>query len=339
VGHVVADLATGDGGVRGGAVALDWRGPGHAHLLMSASAVTGRIRPGYGWTRDGERLLVNAISWLREAEQPLPATPALEADELLVAAEVVTVRGTAEFRSTVTVLRDGEPVATAEPARDGAWSDEAPLAEGANTLVAVASNFAGDSEPSAPVTAVRDTLGPVLDWMPADGTAFLDPLVAVAGTATDPSGTALVEVGGVVAELDGSGAWRADVALAGGANTIVVRAVDVLGNETVEERAFAYLPYDVTWRAPPQASARGVTPVRLTVGTTTARWSCSTRRPVWCSPRTAPRSPASRSDHPGPGTPTSSGACRRARTPCPPNWRSAAGGCSSKTRRCACADA
>jgi hypothetical protein len=265
VGHVVADLATGDGGVRGGAVALDWRGPGHAHLLMSASAVTGRIRPGYGWTRDGERLLVNAISWLREAEQPLPATPALEADELLVAAEVVTVRGTAEFRSTVTVLRDGEPVATAEPARDGAWSDEAPLAEGANTLVAVASNFAGDSEPSAPVTAVRDTLGPVLDWMPADGTAFLDPLVAVAGTATDPSGTALVEVGGVVAELDGSGAWRADVALAGGANTIVVRAVDVLGNETVEERAFAYLPYDVTWRAPPQASARGVTPVRLTV--------------------------------------------------------------------------
>jgi hypothetical protein len=39
-------------------------------VLLSASAVTGTVGPGNGWTRKHERLLTNAIDWARTAEKP-----------------------------------------------------------------------------------------------------------------------------------------------------------------------------------------------------------------------------------------------------------------------------
>jgi hypothetical protein len=244
-----------DGEERGLSVAYDFRGVDHVHLLLSASAVTELMGPGYGWTEETGRLLTNAIAWIRDVKQPLPDAPTLGTDaDDIGTVETIEVFGQTPFRSAVSVLRDGEVVATAEPDRDGTWAAEVTLVEGENVLVAEASNFAG-SAVSEPLTVWLDTTGPVLDWTPPDMAGFLDPVVTVAGTAHDePAGVAEVAVNGMPVEVDGDGAWSTEVEVAEGGTTITVVATDTLGNETVETRTVAYVPLAVEWEVPPQPS-------------------------------------------------------------------------------------
>jgi hypothetical protein len=175
-----------DEGALGIGVAYDYRSAGSVHVLLSTMAVTDLIGPGYGWTLDGARLLLNAIEFGRDAEQAIPAAPTLATEAVSpTTAETAVLTGTAEFRSTVSILRDGAVIATAEPDRDGAFSVEVTLVEGPNALTAVATNHAGDSPASNEVVIVRDTTGPLLEWTPADGDGFFGPEVTVAGTAID----------------------------------------------------------------------------------------------------------------------------------------------------------
>ncbi|MEU6076232.1 carboxypeptidase regulatory-like domain-containing protein [Micromonospora sp. NPDC047074] len=148
--------AEGDAG-KGAAVAYDFRTARSMHLLVSVGAVTELMGPGHGWTEDTGRLVRNAVTWAGDAVQAVPARPALAASATRVSAEKVTLTGTAEFRSTVDVRRDGVPVGTAVPGRDGRWTVEVPLRAGANRFTAVATNHAGASAPSTEVTVVRYT--------------------------------------------------------------------------------------------------------------------------------------------------------------------------------------
>ena len=108
-----------------------------------------------------------------------------------------TVTGRAEFRSKVTLRRDGEPAATAEPARDGAFSSPVTLREGPNELTAVATNYAGESPASTPVTITLDTTGPALTWTPSDRDGFFAAATTVRGSVSDVhAGVAEVLVNG-----------------------------------------------------------------------------------------------------------------------------------------------
>ncbi len=141
------------------AVAYDWRTAGSVEVLLSSSAVTEAVGPGLGWTADGRQLLVNAVDWARQAELDLPQAPTMAADAPATIEDTITVSGTAEWPWQVTVLRDGEPVATSGVEADGTWSAEVPLEVGDNELTAVVTNLRGESAPSVPVTVSR--------WVPS----------------------------------------------------------------------------------------------------------------------------------------------------------------------------
>jgi hypothetical protein len=50
-------------------VAWSWRDRQSVELVLSSGAVTGRVGPGRGWTDDGERLMLNAVSWAASARR------------------------------------------------------------------------------------------------------------------------------------------------------------------------------------------------------------------------------------------------------------------------------
>jgi hypothetical protein len=212
--------------------------------------VTGLIGPGFGWTDDGARLLLNGIAWARDGEQPLPAAPTLVADEPLLTTDgTLSLHGTAEFRSTVSILRGGVVLATAEPARDGSFAVEVDLVEGVNALTAVATNFAGDSPPSVPVEAVLDTTGPLLAWTPDDGDGVFGTVATVVGTVTDPyAGVVALYVNGEPLAFDADGAFSVDVPVTTGENVITLLARDALGNETSQAHTVYSFPYTTVWQ-------------------------------------------------------------------------------------------
>lgn len=140
--------------VTGIAAGYDWRTAGSVEVVLSASAVTGAVGPGLGWTEDGGRLLVNAVDWARDATLTAPSVPSLTAPAVTVTA-TVEASGTADWPSTVTVLAGGEPVATAATAPDGSWRAAVPVTVGPNELTAVAANAAGESAAAGPVAVER----------------------------------------------------------------------------------------------------------------------------------------------------------------------------------------
>jgi hypothetical protein len=249
-GTHLAELAVqGRPGAGGVAVGYDFRTARSMHLLVSFSAVTGLIGPGYGWTPGTERLILNAVGWAATAEETAPSAPTLDVSASPVAAPEVTLTGTARFRTTVTVYRDGAALGTATPGRDGRFSLPVPLAEGANAFTAVAANHGGASPESNRVTVLRDSTGPALVWTPADRTGFFAPAVTVAGTATDAgSGVSTLEVNGVPVAIGAGGGFSAPLNLAVGQNTITVVATDALGNKSTEVRTVRLFPYSAAWQ-------------------------------------------------------------------------------------------
>jgi hypothetical protein len=247
VGHHLAGLTVG-GDDLGLAVGYDFRGLDHVHLLLSVAAVSEVQGPGYGWSEETGQLVTNAVTWVRGAEQEAPAVPTLETvADRLVTTESIEVSGEASFRSTVTILRDGEELAVTEPDRAGVYSIEIELVEGENRLVATSTNHAG-SEVSDPLTVWLDTTGPELAWTPEDGEGSFSATIEVAGTAVDePAGVATVTVDGEPVDVDEDGAWSTEVFLDEGANDLVVVATDTLGNETVETRTVGHVPLGAEW--------------------------------------------------------------------------------------------
>jgi hypothetical protein len=243
VGPYLAGISAEARGPLGVSVAYDFRSADSVHVLLSAGAASDYVGPGYGWTVAGEQLFLNALDWARDVEQVTPPAPTLQADDGLVDQSPVTLTGSAEFRSTVTILRGGEPVAEVEPARDGRFSAELALAEGPNVFTATAANYAGGSPASQSVTVTLDTTGPALQWTPADRSGFFGAHLVVAGAATDLGGVAEVLVNGEEASLTADGNFAADVQLAEGPNEITVVARDSLGNETSETRHVAFFRY------------------------------------------------------------------------------------------------
>ena len=251
VGPYLARLAVaGRGGDLGASVAYDFRSAESLHLLLSAGAVSDFVGPGYGWTAEGEKLFLNAVAWAREAEQAAPPAPTLATTAAaVVASGPISVTGTAEFRSTVTILRGGTPVATAEPARDGTFTVSGlALVEGPNVFTAVARNYGGESPASAPVTVTLDTTGPSSPGHPPTTPGSSTRRSSSAARSDAHAGVASVTVNGAAASLTPDGAFAADVDLVEGENTLTVVARDRVGNETTETRRVRYFAYDTAWQ-------------------------------------------------------------------------------------------
>jgi outer membrane protein assembly factor BamB/subtilisin family serine protease len=208
VGQPLADLHVSRPGaepVTGLAAGWDWRTAGSVELVLSASAVTEAVGPGLGWTPEGGRLVVDAIGWARDRVLAPPTTPTIQVDAPVVLTATVAVHGTADWPSQVTVLRDGQPVATVDTGLDGTWSAEVPLAVGDNQLTVAASNLAGESPVSAPVTVARW----VAEWQVRGQWPVYVVTLSIDGPSpwTDPADKAEL----VVLDADGNEVQRAEL--------------------------------------------------------------------------------------------------------------------------------
>ncbi|MCX4390863.1 carboxypeptidase regulatory-like domain-containing protein [Micromonospora peucetia] len=179
---------------KGVAVAYDFRTARSMHLLVSVGAVSTLMGPGHGWTEDTGRLVRNAVAWAGDAVQAVPARPVLTAPVTKVSAETVTLTGSAEFRSTVDIRRNGVPVGTAVTGRDGRYAVEVPLRPGANRFTAVATNHAGASASSRQVTVIRYTGRFTFAGLNGNGTtvAFVEFLDGTRGPVRVDDGVTLV---------------------------------------------------------------------------------------------------------------------------------------------------
>ncbi|MET0646570.1 MAG: Ig-like domain-containing protein, partial [Pyrinomonadaceae bacterium] len=138
----------------------------------------------------------------------------------------VTVNGTYSDQSAAVITVNG----VAATLQGGGYSASVPLDEGANTISVVASDAAGNQS-QASREIVRDTAAPAVTiGQPLDGQVTGAASVNVTGTFSDATTTA-VTVNGVAATLSGNG-YTAAVALAEGANSILVVATDAAGNSS-----------------------------------------------------------------------------------------------------------
>jgi large repetitive protein len=161
---------------------------------------------------------------VRDATPPALAIASPAADALL-ASRSITVQGTAGDPHLSTVTVNGQNgVLTG-----GGWVvTQLPLQEGANTLTAVATDAAGNTR-ELTRQVVADTLAPELVITdPAAGTVTPDARIVLRGQVSDPH-LDRVDAAGTRAAVT-AGAWSAEVALAEGANSLVVAAFDRAGN-------------------------------------------------------------------------------------------------------------
>ncbi len=146
----------------------------------------------------------------------------------------VTVQGTAVDSSgtTLTVTVNGSSVAIGT---GGAFSTQATLTEGTNTITIVATNGSGQST-AVTRTVKKDSTPPLLSVTnPTDGQLTRDSSVVVLGTVTDASVVTLT-VNGQQTIIDPSGTFSAIVSLNEGTNQVNVTAIDALGNTSTITR-------------------------------------------------------------------------------------------------------
>ncbi len=158
----------------------------------------------------------------------------------------VTLSGTAEAGTTVTVDEAGNTLGTATADQNGAWTLGLTLSEGAHTLTATASDVAGNvSAVSAEALFIVDTTAPAAA-IGAPGAAVFGEGMTLGGTASDGlSGLAGVQVK-IVRASDGmrllgagdavidaaDGTWSFDYTPGEASDqTVEITATDVAGNQ------------------------------------------------------------------------------------------------------------
>jgi Glucodextranase, domain B len=116
--------------------------------------------------------------------------------------------------------------------------------------------------------ALTSSFAPTLSVAsPANGTTVSAPSVTVSGTASDTGVLSSVTVAGQAVSVGAGGAWSTSVALARGANTIMVVATDQAGIATTKSVSVTY--------APPAARASQIGAARGSNGEVTLTLACT----------------------------------------------------------------
>ena len=147
----------------------------------------------------------------------------------------LTVAGTGEAGSTITVKDGEDSVCEAVVASDGKWSCEVSLDEGDHTLTATSEDKAGNkSDPSDPVTITVDTAAPDAPEItsPKDGDATNDDPLTVAGTGEAGSTITVKDGDKSVCEtvVPAGGNWECKADLGDGDHTLTATSEDKAGN-------------------------------------------------------------------------------------------------------------
>ncbi|MBA8793277.1 hypothetical protein FHX74_000871 [Friedmanniella endophytica] len=197
-------------------------------------SVTQRGRSGLLSTATDTAFVVDTVA----PDAPVLTAPA---DNAVLSVTTVTVRGTAEPNSTVTVSLNGGTAGTAQANGAGIWSlTTATLAEGSYTVTATAQDAAGNtSVASVGRTFTIDRTAPAAPLLtsPSAGAVINDPTPLLTGSG-EPGATVAVSVDGgapQTALVDVNGLWQLTVspALIDGAHTLTLLQTDRAGNVSV----------------------------------------------------------------------------------------------------------
>ncbi len=161
-----------------------------------------------------------------QAPAPLPTVSITSpADGSYTRSATVLVTGQAGGSATAVTV-NGQPASLGQ---GGVFAVSVTLSQGPNSIVAMATDAAGD-QATATVGVILDTTPPTLTLSsPAAGTFTNQTQVSVTGASTDNYGVAAVTVNGQAATLAGD-QFSTTVQLAAGTNQIVVTATDLAGN-------------------------------------------------------------------------------------------------------------
>lgn len=151
---------------------------------------------------------------------------------------VITISGTVDVGSTVVVTNKSTSVSGNAVVVGTAWSYDAGLAEGMNSLT-VSAQKAQSAKSFVNAAVTLDTVAPLLNVSAlANGSYTSTPVQNISGTVSD-SGGASVTVNGSPALLAGN-SFSVPVALLNGANQVSVVALDAAGNTAVDTRIINY---------------------------------------------------------------------------------------------------
>ncbi|SEU16517.1 adventurous gliding motility protein AgmC [Stigmatella erecta] len=181
----------------------------------------------------------NTNTFLVDTTPPAAPVVTTPSNGAVLSDNTPTYSGTAEAGSTVTVIVDGVPVGTTTANTSGAWSftPTVPLADGAHTVRATATDAAGNVSASSNTnTFIIDTTAPAAPVVltPANGSITQDNTPTYSGTAEAGSTVTVIVDGSPVGTATASpgGAWSftPTAPLTDGSHTVRATATDAVGN-------------------------------------------------------------------------------------------------------------
>lgn len=234
-GTVLANIIV-DGEDQGATIAYEFQSKNHMHLLLSTFAVNNMTGPKRGWTEDGKQLFIQAVEWARDAEAELPSVPTWTIDEEIITNGVVELTGTSDAGTIVSIIHDGEVLATTIATEDNTFTVEiADLADGVYELSLEAENVAGTVPGETVVVVLVDTVAPeLIITKPTDRFQSGSRVIEVAGEVTDEN-EVLLTVNNLEIDIV-DGIFATNLVLDEGTHTITIVATDIAGNETIVER-------------------------------------------------------------------------------------------------------
>ncbi|PYZ97086.1 hypothetical protein CR205_00310 [Alteribacter lacisalsi] len=165
-------------------------------------------------------------------DAPVIETPE---DGTFTSEDSIEVIGQVDTESEVTIYNNEDTAAVVETDEDGNFAADVSLEEGHNSIYAEATVEDGTSDPSEPVTVIKDTVDPVIDLeTPYDGMETSDEVITVSGTITDEN-FSHATVNGEEVEVSEDGSFSTREILEEGENTITIEATDLAGNTAVKE--------------------------------------------------------------------------------------------------------
>ncbi|MHA7628950.1 Ig-like domain-containing protein [Corallococcus sp. M7] len=209
--------------------------PGTA-LAQGAHSVTAQARDAAGNTSQPSASRTFSVDAVAPAA-PVVVTPA---DGAVVNTATPVISGTAEAGSTVILSIDGTSFeVVADGSGNWSFTPGTALAQGAHSVTAQARNAAGNtSQPSASHTFSVDSVAPAAPVVvtPANGAVLNTAPSVISGTA-EPGSTVTASIDGNVigsTSVNSDGTWRFELtlALSSGGHTLVVSAVDAMGNQS-----------------------------------------------------------------------------------------------------------
>ncbi|WP_221774187.1 beta strand repeat-containing protein [Novosphingobium flavum] len=172
-------------------------------------------------------------------------TGSSNSDRITNQTSALTISGSAEANSTVTILDGTTTVGTATTSSSGTFTVDVALAAGTHSLTATAKDAAGNtSTASAALSITVDTSAPAAPTglalaaaddtgsSASDGITSQTTALTISGTAEANSSVTLKDGSTVLgtATANGSGAFSLDVALAAGTHSLTATTTDAAGN-------------------------------------------------------------------------------------------------------------